>query len=641
MFNGCIIYVYVKLTYSHPAVSPLIYRGALGPRKHPVHLHCVYPVNSLSGRRSRGLPANVLHNQNVVPRRSDRPPRCGSSSPMARSSTLTPSQDLWPLQWRALATPMSRHWLLVDWPWWSGPQLVVLLVLRHVATSSMIAGTHGHHQTQQNMPGMVMCFSLKTRCNMFQMVPCLCPQAFCLVSQKIILTWPITSTFGQPALALWAVTRVLILQFFRGSGSVFGCWRFVIFAIISSFWCRCATASRTQPSPAAERAAYLVSGRPSYPTQYFDLNDNDCDECLEFQNEQVFNNNSLSKKVFQVLSKLKCSSRRAKTSNEIDWMESSDEVMVPSSATTSSSAASCDMLKKPFLQQVRSFLSSIYGVSSHPHWSRCADFLRGRVAFQLQAQDDRVATHGSLEARDLGAAPDAGNYRQAGCHGLHRQEEHGAEGQRRDAEGAQHQGEETEQECRQDGHHPGHREAAASVLRTEDLAYGSEAMQPSSRVHEMPGQPVRKMVDLPGVWKPLATHDRTFGSFIFNECSPRVQECPTGGGREDRQELSRVSSSAEISPAAGQHAVAERCEGPDQPRRFLRTRRPRWWRSSRRMWRRISRQAAAARPNRSSQAFAQFKDARHRHRTLWWTKLRRRWLRMVRGRKTFPWRCRW
>lgn len=75
MFNGCIIYVYVKLTYSHPAVSPLIYRGALGPRKHPVHLHCVYPVNSLSGRRSRGLPANVLHNQNVVPRRPDRPPR--------------------------------------------------------------------------------------------------------------------------------------------------------------------------------------------------------------------------------------------------------------------------------------------------------------------------------------------------------------------------------------------------------------------------------------------------------------------------------------------------------------------------------------------------------------------------------------
>lgn len=37
-----------------------------------------------------------------------------------------------------------------------------------------------------------------------------------------------------------------------------------------------------------------------------------------------------------------------------------------------------------------------------------------------------------------------------------------------------------------------------------------------------------------------------------------------GGGREDRQELSRVSSSAEISPAAGQHSVAERCEGPDQ-----------------------------------------------------------------------------
>jgi len=71
-------------------------------------------------------------------------------------------------------------------------------------------------------------------------------------------------------------------------------------------------------------------------------------------------------------------------------MESSDEVMVPSSATTSSSAASCDMLKKPCLQQVRSFLSSIYGVSSHPHWPRCADFLRGRVASQLQAQDDRV-----------------------------------------------------------------------------------------------------------------------------------------------------------------------------------------------------------------------------------------------------------
>ena len=285
-----------------------------------------------------------------------------------------------------------------------------------------------------------------------------------------------------------------------------------------------ATASRTQPSPAASRASYLVSGSPSHQTEYFDLINNDCDECLEFQNEQVFNNNSLSNKVFQALSKLRCRSRRASFSNEIDWMESSDNVMDQTSVATSFSVASCDMLKKPFLQHVRSFLSSIYGVPSQPDWSRCANFLRRRSSSQLQAQDDGVAAHGSLEAHDFGAVVDAGDSRQAGCHGLHRQEELGVEGQRPGTKGAQLQGQEdVGQEPQQDSHHSGHRQAIAALHFAEDLACGSHEMQSSSRVHAMQSQSTQQMVGLPGMWKPLATADEPSGASSSTSAVPECQ----------------------------------------------------------------------------------------------------------------------
>ena len=143
--------------------------------------------------------------------------------------------------------------------------------------------------------------------------------------------------------------------------------------------------------------------------------------------------------------------------------------------------------------------------------------LRSRIgrAVQISSDDEaprsskpkttEFAAHGSLEAHDFGAVVDAGDSRQAGCHGLHRQEELGVEGQRPGMKGAQLQGQEdVGQEPQQDSHHSGHRQAIAALHFAEDLACGSHEMQSSSRVHAMQSQSTQQMVGLPGMWKPLA-----------------------------------------------------------------------------------------------------------------------------------------
>ena len=291
----------------------------------------------------------------------------------------------------------------------------------------------------------------------------------------------------------------------------------------------------------------------------FVIDDGDCEEIHPPENQNVVN----LQKVFdwkKIIDGLSCKSRRSRSSNDENWIESVDEVTFSRSKPwTSLPTTSRGSLKKAFLSSVRSFIKLFYGrKSSLADWQDDRDSLGRREIIQ---EDGSSEDYGSLEAHGLGTLCNVGHSTSPINFGLHCQEVDGAEPpgecpQEEDPTPTSKEGQESMDPTR-------HRTSVAEISSPEELASRTTDMHTSSRVSTLPSQSLRQVVDLPGMRQSLAEEPGDGSFFFYVNDGARLQGLQEGCREGHREELSRVSSSPSLKAAARCSSAGEQSDGKD------------------------------------------------------------------------------